>query len=402
MSLKSPAELVKRLENAYARRWAREACRDAAGGAASTAEQAWPLSVALGSPTAAQLQHDFAAVCAQCDELEALAAKLGLEVLSESRRVGVSTQRIPTHVVARDIDALARAVGKAAHLARARERATRIAREFVSAGPVGGDAGARTSSLLAACDRYVPEDVDFDLACRAATWFSSHESSDMTARQVPLEGFHAKWLDREGRRQVVAALAGLERLELRERPAIVRFTYLDPAHLAAGGRRHDSHVAGDCDLPAYAPRTVIIVENRDSALWFPQLEGGIAVMGDGGAGIASVAGIPWVRQARQLVYWGDMDAAGLEILSGYRASGLPVRSILMDMPAYERYERFGTSVDKNGHALAPKQPLADPRLQPHELELYLHLVDPAWTRARRIEQERIPLQEALAEVLRME
>jgi hypothetical protein len=46
-----------------------------------------------------------------------------------------------------------------------------------------------------------------------------------------------------------------------------------------------------------------------------------------------------------VVYWGDMDADGLEILDGFRAAGVPAVSILMDAAAYEAWEHFGTNVD---------------------------------------------------------
>jgi hypothetical protein len=46
-----------------------------------------------------------------------------------------------------------------------------------------------------------------------------------------------------------------------------------------------------------------------------------------------------------------MDASGLEILDGFRAAGLPVTSLLMDLPTYEWYEQFGTSTDAHGNPL---------------------------------------------------
>lgn len=59
-------------------------------------------------------------------------------------------------------------------------------------------------------------------------------------------------------------------------------------------------------------------------------------------------GISRISHAK-LAYWGDMDAAGLEILSGCRQAGLACTSIFMDMGSFEEYERFGTSVDSKNH-----------------------------------------------------
>jgi hypothetical protein len=211
-----------------------------------------------------------------------------------------------------------------------------------------------------------------------------------------LEGFHAKWLDVAGHRQMVCVLAGLESLELKERPRLVRFRYLDPAYLSTGARTHDAWLEGDtCVLP-YRPRVVVICENRDTALWFPAVEGGIAVQGDGMAGTATLMGVDWIAGAERVLYWGDIDVHGFQILAAYRERGLDVRSILMDAATYQAFERFGTMVDKHGRLLQPKpdaQPL--PGLTADENALYLRLCSPDHMGPRRIEQERIPLDLAL-------
>lgn len=78
-------------------------------------------------------------------------------------------------------------------------------------------------------------------------------------------------------------------------------------------------------------------------------------------------------------------------LDGFRAAGLPVTSVLMDLATYERYEQFGTSTDARGNPLTATacRPLA--HLTDAEQQLYECLTDPLWTRHRRVEQERIPL-----------
>lgn len=94
-----------------------------------------------------------------------------------------------------------------------------------------------------------------------------------------------------------------------------------------------------------------------------------------------------------------MDADGLEILDEFRAAGVPARSILMDADAFDRWERFGTNVDKRGASLVarPARPVSHLTLE--ERKLYLDLVNPVWSRARRIEQERLPLSVAHAAVV---
>ena len=140
---------------------------------------------------------------------------------------------------------------------------------------------------------------------------------------------------------------------------------------------------------------VIISENKDTAVAFPAVTGGVCVEG-GGFGGAAAAALPWLVEAPLLVYWGDIDAAGFEILDGFRADGVPAVSMLMDLVTFERYERYGTSLDRRGTPLGPGTRRDLPHLDAAERAMYHALTDPAWKRHRRIEQERIPLADALA------
>jgi hypothetical protein len=68
----------------------------------------------------------------------------------------------------------------------------------------------------------------------------------------------------------------------------------------------------------------------------------------GGRAAGAAAALSWVREAPHVVLWGDMDADGLEILSGRRAAGLHVRSLFMDVESYDRWERSGVDHDHHG------------------------------------------------------
>jgi hypothetical protein len=151
--------------------------------------------------------------------------------------------------------------------------------------------------------------------------------------------------------------------------------------------------------PAYRPQIVIISENKDTAIHFPALAGAISVEGVGRGG-GTAAAIDWLREAPAVFYWGDMDADGLEILDGFRAVGVAATSILMNINAYEAWERFGTNTDARGNPLKTRESRPVPYLTGEEATLYHRLIEPAWERHRRIEQERIPLDVAVAEVRR--
>ncbi|MEV0458973.1 Wadjet anti-phage system protein JetD domain-containing protein [Catellatospora methionotrophica] len=355
------------------------------------AADSWPYAFALGQPSAADLTGDFAGAAAWAAAWRTWAAANGLTLRQRGRRVMGTEQELPTHLVVPDIDDAARICGRnwAARLARGRARARSLDDRFPRLAGAG---------LLAATVTAVDEmsDMDFDLLCRAGHWFSAHSAAGLTPRQVPIEGLHSKWLNH--RLDLVRRLAGHEDLGLLPpHPPRVHFTYLDPAHLTAGGRRHDSATIGDRVKPAYRPQVVVISENKDTAIHFPSLEGAISVEGMG-RGAGSISALPWLTTARHILYWGDMDADGLEILNEFRAAGIPASSILMDIASYEQWERFGTNEDARGRPLRWRPPRHVPYLTEDEATLYRCLTSPDWKRCRRVEQERIPLDVAVAHV----
>lgn len=378
--LKSPHDIKHQIQRRFAADWSDFAC--------GQKPPQWPCRVALSTPTKTELESDFATMYRSITELNNWAATNRVEIETVRRRVGGSIQTIPTHVMVQDVRQAARILGEPFRRRLAvGERRARVLGELFP------DRISEHSHVVRLLDTNACDDIDFDLVCRAALWFRDNDESGMTARQVPLEGFHAKWLDAKGHKTMVKLLAAKDTLELRERPRRIDFTYLDPAHQAAGLRKHDSLVEGDVAQPLYLPSIVIISENKDTALWFPPVEGGIAVQGDGWKGPELTSSLNWVVKAERVLYWGDMDAAGFAILNAYRSHGLNVQSIFMDMVSFERYEAYGVCVDAKGHAIPAQQPARLDYLTPSERELYLNVISENWTRPRRIEQERIPLKE---------
>lgn len=357
---------------------------------ASTAT--WPHDFLVSDVTQAQLEADFAGYQRQALTWRDWAAARELDLKVALRRVHGSIHSVPTHLRIPDLDTAVRLLGDEwpQRIRRARERLAELRRTFPA---VTGHEG-----VVRAADAY--SDTDFALLCASALWFSRNSAEGLTPRQVPIEGLHATWLNTH--RTLVQQLAGLDSLTLHgAHPQRIHFSYLDPDHLAAGGRRHDCATVGDTMVPAYLPEVVVISEDKDSAMHFPGLAGAISIEGAGWGGAQAAASFDWIRGADHLVYWGDMDAAGLEIVNEFRTRGLAVQTILMDTPSFDRYERFGAANDARGAALPVPQRKGVPTLTRFELALYTRLTDPEWTGHRRVEQERIPLEVAAEAVRRI-
>ncbi|MCC2321260.1 Wadjet anti-phage system protein JetD domain-containing protein [Cellulomonas xiejunii] len=384
--MKTPPTVLADVARRLARTWAQHATSSAAG---VPAEGLWPHEFAIGNPTQNELERDFPAYVRRVQLWWAWAEEHRVQLRWRTRHVSSTAQQLPTHLVVEDISAAARLAGAPwpERLVRAEHRAAALRDRF--------DGNPNLERVLSGSVDL--NDVDFELLCRAGAWFALNQDSRLTPRQVPIEGMHAKWLNT--RQALVKQLAILDDLGLAPRhPSRVHFTYLDPQYRATRGRIHDCISTGDNAHLPYIPRVVLISENKDTAVWFPPVASAIAVEG-AGSGAAAFAAVNWIRDAEVLVYWGDMDADGLEILNEFRAAGLPAVPLLMDFETYLRWERYGVNVDAKGKDLTNRPPRPVEQLPAEQRELYFKLIDERWTRVRRVEQERIPLDVARAALI---
>jgi hypothetical protein len=376
--MKRPAQVVDAIRKRVAANWHLDIAAESS---------TWPHEFAIGVVSKNDLEAGFASFQRQAFEWHDWAGAQGVELTKQPRRVQGTIQSIPTHVTIPDLDAAVSLLEPEwrQRIQLGRDRLSVLRRRFPDVPEL-----AKVVRAVAAYSA-----TDFDLLCSASTWFRYNSGRGLTPRQVPIEGLHAKWLNTH--RPVIQILAGIESLELLARhPQRIHFTYLDPDHLAAGGRQHDSATVGDVMQPDYLPEIVLISENKDTAIHFPLIPKAVAVEGSGFGGAQAIASLDWITAARSLVYWGDLDPPGFEIVDRFRQAGLAVQTILMDLPTFEEYERFGTSTDARGNPIGMPVRQNLIRLTDSERAVYDKLTAPEWTRVRRVEQERIPLEVALA------
>ena len=281
-------------------------------------EPAWPFPVPVGLPDQAFLETNAIAVHDNNNEIRQWASKNGCEIITKHRTIGTSVELI-SKVVVPDESIAMRVVGRTL-AAECREARRRIA------------------CLVAACD-VAPETIesaarmtgheqpdDFDLLVSAVRYFRHHDVTGMTPRQIPLTGFSGKWLNesKTNRRKAICRLLGVETLGLSKRPTELRFRYLDPV-------RDDAELERIIWCPWEGEalsgiKYAVIVENKDTYQTMPPIAQGICIWGSGRAVSDAVPAVPALRDMR-IVYWGDMDADGLEILSTLRESGIECDSI---------------------------------------------------------------------------
>ena len=119
-----------------------------------------------------------------------------------------------------------------------------------------------------------------------------------------------------------------------------------------------------------------IVENKVNFLTFPLVANSIVIWGKG-YGIASIKESELLKSS-ELIYWGDLDAQGFEILSQFRGYFAQVKSLLMDKTTFDKYfeNDLGT----------PSKVNVELNLTTEEKNLYQYIKANNY----RLEQEKIP------------
>ena len=132
------------------------------------------------------------------------------------------------------------------------------------------------------------------------------------------------------------------------------------------------------------PRRVIILENKTNYgsmmnfLTLPHCGGTVAIFGSGFA-VGKLQHVEWLRET-ELLYWGDLDAAGFQIVNQLRGYFPNLQTFLMDKATLNALPDY--------HVDGPKSPVAHLEyLTEEELALYDYLN----SAGLRLEQERVPL-----------
>lgn len=124
---------------------------------------------------------------------------------------------------------------------------------------------------------------------------------------------------------------------------------------------------------------VVVFENKTTfytALTLPKMEKTIAVFGSGFS-VFNLKNVTWFKN-KELLYWGDIDTQGFEILSQFRSYFPHTRSILMDKITFKEFF-------ENDNGTPTNIPVVS-NLTDEEQQLYFILKSNNW----RLEQEKIP------------
>jgi hypothetical protein len=236
------------------------------------------------------------------------------------------------------------------------------------------------------------------------TWIATNDTEALYLRQIDVEGLDTKFVDRH--RKLLdellttvlpehridpdfSAADFARRFRFRPKPAYTRLRLLNPQpafpkHLSEITLRTEELAALELDAD-----TVFVIENEITYLAFPAVLNSVVIFGSGFS-LAALRDIPWM-DSREIVYWGDIDTHGFDILNRLRARFESVHSIMMDHHTLLAHPRqWVTEPSPTNRALT--------NLNDAEGALYHDLIEDRYGHAVRLEQERVRfswLQQAL-------
>lgn len=224
-----------------------------------------------------------------------------------------------------------------------------------------------------------------------AEYFKANPRPSMFARELPLpvhskfvednERILREWLDRILPPASVSADEDSfpRRFGLKYVEPIALLRPLDQSLVAQLGFPHSViglTLSGLATVRLPPDVLIVVVENKVNLLTLPELPRSIAIGGMGNA-VIQLAALPLFAD-RRVIYWGDIDAHGYEILDRFRRRVTQTVSILMDTLTLNRYAPIAVN--------SPETQLREMKLlTSDERAAYEICVTKHW----RIEQERI-------------
>lgn len=230
-------------------------------------------------------------------------------------------------------------------------------------------------------------------------WLSANPRPNIYVRQLAMPGVSTKLI--ETHRSTLTNLLDLSlpeeaidrsrtgadgfnaRYGFKDQPVLVRFRSLDQGIAVIPGMPAADitlDAASFAALDLAGVHHVLITENKTNYLALPQISGCIAVFGAGYCWNA-LAGAIWLRN-KVVLYWGDIDTYGFDILSRLRQHLPHVESVLMDRSTLDACRPLW--------GREPKQfPVVPPNLTPEEREVFNLLKSSVDYEGVRLEQEYI-------------
>ena len=289
------------------------------------------LDIPFGKPGGRELLSEFASIGKSLQALQASAKAYGYQIDFEPvAHHQLGEQHLPSRIYFATEQDFLRCIGKLKEAAQFKQLAQQTLTQYLA-----------LSELLHHKPRWLLDNLAvWNKLLSVAAWFIAHPQPDIFIRQIDLPGIDSKFIEQH-KTQLTTLLDTLlppsaidnnaksfeQRYGLRFDQHMIRFRLLDPAIALAGLTDLTLPLEDFCRLEP-ALEYVFITENKVNGLSFPAFPGSMVIFMLG-YGVGSLAKAHWLKNKR-IIYWGDLDTHGFEMLSRLRENFSHVESMLMD------------------------------------------------------------------------
>jgi hypothetical protein len=227
------------------------------------------------------------------------------------------------------------------------------------------------------------------------SWITTNRTETHYLRQIDVEGIDTKFIDTHRKllddlltivlsdHQIDSEYTATDftrRFRFRPKPSYTRLRLLNPEPTFPKGLSEITLRTEELAALELTADTIFVVENEITYLAFPVVPNSIVVFGSG-FGLAALRDVPWL-DSREIIYWGDIDTHGFDILHRLRARFASVQSILMNHQTLLAHpQQWVKEPSPTNRALT--------NLTHLEEALYHDLIEDRYGQAVRLEQERV-------------
>ncbi len=202
------------------------------------------------------------------------------------------------------------------------------------------------------------KNINWNDVLKVCQYFIETPRPNLYLRQLPIE-IHTKFIEEHAAliqslldylipdhiRSVVQKRFA-ERYFLKYDEPLIRIRLLDTQPTNFGNFSDISIPLSDFEKLDLPVRNVLITENKMNFLALPAISSTIAVWSGGGFNVSYLRNVAGLAEKR-ILYWGDIDEHGFQILHQLRSYYPNAQSIMMDCKTFEHFAEFATVGARN-------------------------------------------------------
>ncbi len=242
--------------------------------------------------------------------------------------------------------------------------------------------------------KVIAKQAEWESILKVCKYFKQNPKPNLYIRELPIK-VHTKFLERN--QSVIKELLDIlisehikideklfeKRFNLKYAEPQIRFKVLDQeiSQKIFSGIDDLAIPVSQFEVLNLPIEKVIVLENKTNfytALTLPKMNKTIVLFGSGFS-VYNLKNVHWFKN-KELLYWGDIDAQGFEILSQFRAYFSHTKSVLMGKQTFDKFFENDNGTPTN---ISTKLNLTN-----EEQQLYDTLKKNNW----RLEQEKIPFE----------